>query len=125
MSKSEIGYKLTHLNYSFANLPLYVRLEYKIGKTTQRMIGNGPLALFNTFKDAEKLFNQIIIKKSNFHIFECQYIPSKDLQLWYKQDGLNTSDFSANNLPKGTKFADSITLIREMTKRVRNLNYLF
>lgn len=82
---------------------------YKVGETTERRPGYGPLALWRTFEQARGSVPRQIRKY--FQCFECEYTPSADAYLW------NPTVRSVTP-PIGTILADSVTPLRAVAWEV-------
>jgi hypothetical protein len=85
-----------------------VRVKYSINEWAEPKKGDGPLAVFYTFEDAERfaLIEDVI--------FECKYIlSSKEKVLWY---WVNGEKFSKLHFPIGTVLADRVMLIKEIKR---------
>lgn len=76
---------------------------YKVGETTERRPGYGPLALWCTFEQARESVHRSIRK--SFQCFECEYTLSADEYLW-------NPTVKSVAPPKGTILADSVTPLR-------------
>ena len=112
-----IGYKVVQkidrclYSFNFPCIPTY-RSLYEIGHTAVRRPGYGPLALFASLLDARRFlstFTGLVIGKS--HVYRASYTPSKDTKLWVERP---TGPSYSGEVPHGTIFADSITLLEEI-----------
>lgn len=85
-------------------------IEYKIGVATRRPPGCGPLAVFDSILHA---INYALYGELIHLVYECEYVKSRDSFLW-RANGQISRGFS---LPVGTRFADSVTLIKKVEYR--------
>jgi hypothetical protein len=91
---------------------LYGGVEYKIGIKTKPQDECGPLCIFENLEDAID-FKDYYVK--NRALFECNYIPSNDTDIWsFRDDCSLYSRKNVSNLPWKTKLASSITLLKEI-----------
>jgi hypothetical protein len=115
------GYKVTDPNNSSISLVDEVVRDkvvfnkgitiYKVDEWVGRKKGNGPLAVFRTYKAAKSFAERRIPWVSK--IYNCRYVPSKQKSLWIKDKAcfsLRLSRF----LPHGTDFANKVMLIEEV-----------
>lgn len=92
-----------------------IKLEYRLGVITNRPEGQGPLAVFDTLESAldfAKSMGSDPADNSFLRIFLCEFSPSKDDKLWFNHYGEPV--YNTRNLPQGTLFADSVSLIEEI-----------
>ena len=97
------GYKVVYeeLKRYFSVWTYHGEIEYKIGEKTVPLDKCGPLAVFDTYKNAKKF--------GYSNVFECEYELSKHKTMWNSRGHLLKSSF-----PKGTILADSVTLIKKV-----------
>lgn len=85
------------------------RSEYIEGETTHRKEGFGPLTCFNTKEQARHLALRLFGRKhaDTTKMFPCEFEESEDTTVWTpdKKEGYN-------KFPEGTRFADSITILK-------------
>lgn len=82
------------------------KMTYAIGVKTVPPENCGPLAAFETLKDAKEFFNS----RSSFRIYKCEIEESNERALW--NGYIRREDWT---LPAGTIFCDSITLLSEIS----------
>ena len=115
-----IGYKLTTDNcvtnkHESFYAPYEGRVVYEVGKTTKPREGCGPLAAFDTKKQAmDCILNGNCI--STFKLWRCDYEPSKKCILFAPSYPSRITTHQ-KSLPNGTVLAESITLLEEIRWR--------
>lgn len=90
--------------------------HYRIGKTTTRKKGDGPLAVFRSRLRAVAFIKKHVDSPSRAYVFRCAYAPSLDdkaYYFWYRtREGM--IKYKKTYIPEGTVFADTIILIEEI-----------
>jgi hypothetical protein len=101
----KIGYKVCTEDLRSSTC-FYASVKYGIGEWVEPRMGNGPLAVFDNFKDAES-FSVMDADR----IFRCKYIPSKEKKLWYGDCG---EEWECRSFLLGTVLADKVMLLEEV-----------
>lgn len=85
---------------------------YKHNEPTLRPPGGGPLAIFKTKEEAQNFINLQEGHKEGQKLYAkpCSYEPSAETSLWL---ACSTGLGKKSNFPKGTAFADSVTIRRK------------
>lgn len=107
--KWKLGYKVVRKygkHYASCSLNDRGYKIYKIGKVTKPNDDCGPLAVFGT-RIAAVAFGFL-----DYTLCRCKYIPSSRCGLWIGQHDV----WPAGYIPKGTRFADEVELIEEVTR---------
>lgn len=91
-------------------------LEYAEGLTTSRQGNNGPLGVFKSIGTALQFTGYVAHLFSSLGIFECEYTESEAKGFWYVDEAGKLQNLGDIWVPRGTVYADSVTLIRELTK---------
>lgn len=109
------GYKIVNIKNgiytSFFNNEYFPgTIDYKINEWVYPILGNGPLAIFNTLSAAK----DFAYCYDNYKIFSCLFIPNyyQD-RLWFI-NGNNKGALRLGSLPIGTVLASQIKLIEEI-----------
>jgi hypothetical protein len=106
----KIGYKVivNCLGGHYESVAMFgiANVIYFVDKWVEPRMGNGPLAAFDTFEDAESF------SVDTDMIFKCKYIPSKEKKLWYR--GVGGRLFAKGDFPTGTVLADKVMLLEEI-----------
>lgn len=108
------GYKVVirHSAFLISCAVLVYYVKYVIGEFVKRRKYFGPLAVFVNMDYVEMFLNVNPKLAKAALIFECEYIPSKDDTLWLiTEHGSKSVSVIA---PNGTRYADSVKLIREV-----------
>ena len=128
------GYKIVRNPSNYNNMIFlpgfyYIRnLFYKLHKRTYHKLGDGSLAVFDTFENAIKFLAASHTKLDSYHnLFECNYKPEntpKQRKLfhvyWIKNKNSEmipiTEDYKDDYIsyPKGTEFARWVQLTKEV-----------
>lgn len=88
---------------------------YAIGRITKRRAGYGPLAVFDSEKEARSFMGNNMY--GSYKLFRCRYIQSDDTQYWmpHYHGGFNPKRYCQANV-SGKRFADAVELISEVTR---------
>lgn len=95
-------------------------LDYCIGKCTVPHTGCGPMGIFIDKRDALQWFNQHFVVGYSWKLFECDAKISKTKRFYNRNSDMGfvrcsvVTSGSGINIPRGTEFADEVTLIREI-----------
>jgi hypothetical protein len=110
MKNERIGYKVVVFsfdnNYESATISGIANVIYFVDKWVEPRMGNGPLAVFDTFEDAESFASH------EEKIFECKYVPSEEKILWRWHGSYEL--FAKGDFPPGTVLADKVMLLKEV-----------
>ena len=114
MQKSKVNkrncFKITSLSQSsFIMLLTSNQLPYRKGYVTERMPGWGPLAAFDTQKNAED-FIKSLVDDHFFLLWECEVEESEDKSFWRFDEYIKNKP--STKWPTGTVFCDTIQLTR-------------
>jgi len=107
------GYKIVDNYLSSIAAPGGGSISYTIGEQTVPLEHCGPLAVFRELDDAL----DFLVKSYHgllklVHIFECEYEESSRTYLWIGDRGGVFQ--SRKGLPRGTRLAESVTLLEEV-----------
>jgi len=103
------GYKVVMSDYClYCSIDSPFPQKYKIGKVAKQQKYHGPLAVFTNLKDA-RVYSTLFEMDDDVVIFRCRYKKSK---IKYFFGPVNSP---LCNLPNGTDYAETVTLIREIT----------
>jgi len=91
---------------------LGINTIYKMNEWTKRIKDCGPLAVFDNMENIE-FFMGRIVNFSPYFVFECEYKESETKELYYLNKGKKIS-YNNMNIPRGTKFADEVKLIKRV-----------
>ena len=120
-------FKITPLRTSLVSKPVlvsttsfysYPRLFYKYNCKNYHKFGSGPIAVFDTYQNA---YNFVISVNKTFVIYRIKYKESKMSDLFEFKSGIiykiqRSYDNLKIHLPKGTKFATWIKIIKKCEK---------
>lgn len=112
MEEIKEGFKLVRKNQNkkFHSAYLYgYPIEYKINVFVYPTNGDGPLAVFDTFRNAKNFLGGL--SKVPLKIFKCKYTKSEENHLWFMN---NKYKFTKKTLPIGTICADKVMLIEKI-----------
>jgi len=84
--------------------------EYKIGEWRKRDNFRGPFAVFNTMKNLKAFYKDYGVSGKHV-VFTCKYKKSKVKRLFYINSYNEEFKFKLI-LPKGTKFADKVKILK-------------
>ena len=106
-----VGYKVVRMcKGQLLSACMYIgALRYAIGETTTHRPYWGPLGVFDTIEHAKAFISENPNLLNIHKIFEVDYIQSE-----YAYFYTDREFYSYVELPKGTRFADSVKLIREV-----------
>lgn len=86
------------------------QIEYKEGEWVTPLPDNGPLAVFDTWQNANTFIVGFTDIFDEYKIYECEYEPSIFTELWEVTDcGVRRM---VTRFPKGTLFASKVKLIK-------------
>ena len=121
---TKVGYKVVSVTSNgkllswkaggeYNRVGLFGNVEYTEGDWTLRVVGDGPLTVFDTLKNADDF--RIFYGGFKYKVFKVIYMPSKSNRLWYLGDDEEVySDDPYAQRPLGTQFADAILLMKEV-----------
>src|SRR6185295_19841011 len=95
-------------------------LYYEKGKTTTRLAGCGPMAVFDALDCAADWWHSVNWM-NELQVWAVEYEPSEDKDFWivYNPDGpiISQRNYAGTRggYPRGTCFADAVTLMRRVT----------
>lgn len=85
---------------------------YRQNKSAKPHPNCGPLGLFDTEENARRYVASMPpSSRKHLAIYNCQYIPSSNNHFWVWEGG---EKCSINDIPRGTIYADEITLLEEL-----------
>lgn len=107
------GYKLIYNDEGlFSAFCEGIRIKYTPGKKTFKTLPNGPLAVFDTLENV-RAFNE---DHAGHEIWACSYRESIHSKLWYRWHTANSNIEQGFAPPRGTRFADNVTLLERVKK---------
>jgi len=94
-----------------------MKRHYSKTKWTHRRKEYGALCVFDTIKNASDFYNRAGDQMADrFRLYECSYIPSTERKAYRpgSDPSYKIELGTANGIPNGTKFADSVILIKRV-----------
>jgi hypothetical protein len=118
-----IGYKVVYCEIVVFNEAFFsatreaTPVVYVIGQPTKPDPGNGPLGVFVSLQHALDFAKLIAGPSRDILVLQCEYEQSKHKTFWYiinTPGGKHIRISRGGNPPKGTDFADSVTLLERV-----------
>ena len=131
---TKVGYKVVSVTSNgkllswkaggeYNRVGLFGNVEYTEGDWTLRVVNDGPLTVFDTYKNALdfEIYYRPSVRGLRFKIFKVVYMPSKSSRLWFGGvDDELCMDSPYGQRPSGTQFADAIFLMKEVLTAYEN-----